>query len=178
MSRRKQTKHSGPDKSKHDSSAKKPAQPVDANQLLDLQQLAGNQTVSQLIAQNKVNQPGDRFEQEAEQIAKTAPQHTQKATEQTGEERPQTAVSPRLPELSGGGRPLTPEEKQTAENKLGANFDEVRLHTGQQADEMTQQLNARAFTHGQDIVVADEHYCSGTQEGEQVLTHGLTPVVQ
>ena len=177
MSRRQQTKRSGPDKSKQDASTKKPPQPVDANQLLDLQQLAGNQTVSQLVAQNKVNQPGDRFEQEAEQIAKTTPQHSQKAAEQTGEERPQTAVSPRLPGLAGG-RPLTPEEKQTAESQLGANFDQVRLHTGQQADEMTQQLNARAFTHGQDIVMANEHYSPGTQAGQQLLTHELTHVVQ
>ncbi|MEJ2750163.1 MAG: DUF4157 domain-containing protein, partial [Anaerolineae bacterium] len=92
-------------------------------------------------------------------------------------ERPHTAVSPRLPGVNGG-RPLTPEEKQTAGSQLGANFDQVRLHTGHQADEMAGQLNARAFTHGQDIVIANEHYSPGTQAGPQLLTHELTHVVQ
>jgi hypothetical protein len=64
------------------------------------------------------------------------------------------------------------------EPRFGADFGGVRVHTGGEADQLNRQLNAQAFTHGQDIYMGAGKYDPASSDGKKLLAHELTHVVQ
>lgn len=64
------------------------------------------------------------------------------------------------------------------ESAFGASFDDVTIHTGGEADALTRQVDAVAFTHGSDIYFSDGAYAPETSHGQRLLAHELTHVVQ
>ncbi|WP_306533317.1 DUF4157 domain-containing protein [Geobacter sp.] len=83
-----------------------------------------------------------------------------------------------LDALKGSGTPLSQAERSFFEPRFGADFSRVRLHTGPAAEEMAGSLNARAFTVGTDIAFGAGEYAPATAEGQGLLAHELTHVVQ
>lgn len=79
---------------------------------------------------------------------------------------------------SGGGRPLDTDTRALMESRLGADFGEVRVHTGGAANASARAVHAQAYTVGNDIVFADGSYDPGTAQGQHMLAHELTHVVQ
>ena len=79
---------------------------------------------------------------------------------------------------AGGGQPLDPGTRRRMEGHFGQDFRQVRVHTGSQAAESAQALNARAYTVGRDIVFRAGLYAPQTGEGQRLLAHELTHVVQ
>lgn len=77
-----------------------------------------------------------------------------------------------------GGRPLPPAERSVFEPRLGRDFGDVRLHTGERATDLTRALDARAFAHGTDVYFGRGQYRPGTTDGRRLLAHELTHVVQ
>lgn len=63
-------------------------------------------------------------------------------------------------------------------DNMGYDFSGARVHTGPEADELNRQLNARAFTTGQDIFFRQGEYNPHTSTGQNLLVHELTHVVQ
>jgi hypothetical protein len=84
----------------------------------------------------------------------------------------------RLKSLGGSGKPLSKELRSFMEPRFGANFNSVRVHTGSKAAQISRQINAKAFTHGQDIYFGVGMYQPETDNGKQLLAHELTHVVQ
>ncbi|MBD2753189.1 DUF4157 domain-containing protein [Spirosoma sp. BT704] len=64
------------------------------------------------------------------------------------------------------------------ESAMGADFSGVRVHTGSEASQLSQDLNAYAFTHGNDIYFNEGQYNPSTSEGQRLLAHELTHTVQ
>lgn len=64
------------------------------------------------------------------------------------------------------------------ESAFGESFGDVRVHTGQPAGEVAEELGARAFTRGRDIYFKAGEYNPSTPEGKELLAHELTHVVQ
>ena len=58
------------------------------------------------------------------------------------------ALGSQLNSSKGGGSPLPTGTNSFMGNAFGADFSNVRIHTGGSAIQMNQGLNARAFTHG------------------------------
>ncbi|MHC5824689.1 MAG: eCIS core domain-containing protein, partial [Nostoc sp.] len=80
----------------------------------------------------------------------------------------------RLSSSQGGGSPLPEEVRSFMEPRFGADFSQVRVHTGSEAVQMNRDLNAQAFTHKQDV-----YFGAGKAPGKDALTaHELTHVVQ
>jgi Domain of unknown function (DUF4157) len=80
----------------------------------------------------------------------------------------------RLSSSQGGGSPLSEEVRTFMEPRFGADFSQVRVHTGSEAVQMNRDLNAQAFTHKQDV-----YFGAGKAPGKDALTaHELTHVVQ
>lgn len=78
----------------------------------------------------------------------------------------------------GAGQPL-PEDTQTEmESSFGEDFSGVRIHADSGANQMNRSLNARAFTHGKDIYFKEGQYDTNSKEGQRLLAHELTHVVQ
>lgn len=77
-----------------------------------------------------------------------------------------------------GGRPLPNSVRSFFGSRFGRDFSDVRVHTGSEADEAAQSINAKAFTAKQDIVFRSGAYRPQTQSGKKLLAHELTHVVQ
>lgn len=77
---------------------------------------------------------------------------------------------------SGGGRELEPEVRSDMEARLGADFSDVRVHTGGAASDSARAVGAHAYTVGSDVVF--QRYDPSSTAGRTMLAHELTHVVQ
>jgi outer membrane protein OmpA-like peptidoglycan-associated protein len=78
----------------------------------------------------------------------------------------------------GSGSPLPDNTRSQMEGAFGADFSEVRVHTGGSAVQMNRDLQAQAFTHGSDVYFNAGKYNTGSTQGKRLLGHELTHVVQ
>ncbi len=87
-------------------------------------------------------------------------------------------VAERLAARKGGGSPLPGELREFMEPRFGADFGGVRVHTDPEAGQISRDLSAQAFTHGQDVYMGAGRYDPGSMAGKRLLAHELTHVVQ
>jgi hypothetical protein len=78
----------------------------------------------------------------------------------------------------GRGDPMPADTRSFMENRFGEDFSKVRLHTGEEAERMSGDLNAQAFTVGNDIYFNSGRYSPVSAEGRQLLAHELTHTLQ
>ena len=64
------------------------------------------------------------------------------------------------------------------EPRFGHDFSRVRVHADGTAAHAARAMRARAYTIGQDIVFGSGQYAPATTEGQKLLAHELTHVVQ
>jgi hypothetical protein len=64
------------------------------------------------------------------------------------------------------------------ESRFGADFSGVRVHTGGEAAALNREVSAQAFTHGRDIFVGEGKYSPTSSDGQRLLAHELTHVIQ
>jgi Domain of unknown function (DUF4157) len=78
----------------------------------------------------------------------------------------------------GSGQALEPGLQTQIGQVLGADFSGVRVHTDTQSDRLNQSIQARAFTTGQDVFFRQGAYQPGSREGQELIAHELTHVMQ
>lgn len=78
----------------------------------------------------------------------------------------------------GGGQPLPVELRTKMESGFNADFSGVRLHTDSQATDLSNTLQAKAFTYGNDIFFNSGQYNPQSTAGQHLIAHELTHVVQ
>ena len=76
------------------------------------------------------------------------------------------------------GSPLDGSTRAYFEPRFGADFGDVRVHTGPRAAESAAAVNARAYTVGRDVVFNAGQYTPGTADGGLLLAHELTHTLQ
>jgi hypothetical protein len=100
----------------------------------------------------------------------------------SSEPSPATSASPsienNLSATKGSGSALPSQTRHEMENSFGTDFSQVKIHHDNTAAEMSEGLNAQAFTHGNDIYFNSGKYDTGSQEGKHLLAHELTHTVQ
>jgi hypothetical protein len=102
-------------------------------------------------------------------------QRAQNSTEAT---RVSPVVAASIRTLQGGGSALPPATRAFFEPRFGTDFSHVRVHTGSRAEETAKAISAKAFTVGADIAFAGGEYAPESPEGQHLLAHELTHVVQ
>ncbi len=80
--------------------------------------------------------------------------------------------------LRSPGQSLDAETRHFMEPRFGHDFSRVRVHTGYQASESAQAINALAYTVGSSLVFADGQYAPRAASGRKLLAHELAHVVQ
>ncbi|WP_243877956.1 DUF4157 domain-containing protein [Streptomyces sp. SUK 48] len=80
--------------------------------------------------------------------------------------------------LRSPGRPLDDPVRGDMEARLGADFSDVRVHTGRAAHKSAAAVSAEAYTSGSHIVFREGGYDPSSAAGRTVLAHELTHVVQ
>jgi hypothetical protein len=124
---------------------------LSADDIADLQQTYGNGFV-QRLAQN----------------GRSAPKA----------QRQEDDLEARIETSRGQGQTLPDNLQQQMGQKMGADFKQVRVHTGSEANQLSQSLNAKAFTTGSDIYFKQGTYDPNSQAGQKLIAHELTHVVQ
>ena len=81
-------------------------------------------------------------------------------------------------EQLGGGHALDGATKRRMQSAFGVDFAGVRVHTDTRARELSEGMQARAFTIGNDIAFGAEEYQPGTPVGDALIAHELAHVVQ
>jgi Domain of unknown function (DUF4157) len=152
-----------------------------------------------------INQPNDAYEVEADKMADNVvsskadgatpsvspvtpsitPVQLQKASDkedavsvQSKEQHVASATATKITGAKSSGRPLEKKVKNTMENSFGADFSKVRVHTGVEAEQMSEGLNAQAFTHENNVFFNRGKYNPETREGKHLLAHELTHTLQ
>ncbi len=76
------------------------------------------------------------------------------------------------------GSSLDLDVKEFMESRFGYDFSNVRIHTDIKAKNSAKSISAQAYTIGNDIVFDNDYYKPNTFEGQRLLAHELTHVVQ
>jgi hypothetical protein len=167
---------------------------------------AGNQAMQRMLstgairAKLAVSQAGDPEEQEADRIADqvmagmavahgkcdacaaggTCPKCNENETVQA-KRKPGASQQGSVTDLKtvrGGGEPLSAPVRGFFERGFGTDFSDVRVHTGKDAANSAQSIQARAYTVSQDVVFGAGEYAPHSSEGQRLLAHELAHVVQ
>lgn len=132
----------------------------------------------------------DPLEQEADRVAEqvmamplnSGVKHTlpriQRFTSQASEKSLNTAPPSVDRVLASSGRPLEPTLRQDMEARFGHDFSQVRVHTGRDAEQSAKDVNAQAYTVGNDMVFGVGRFLPESQHGQRLIAHELTHVVQ
>jgi hypothetical protein len=123
---------------------------LDASTLTQMQQTVGNAAVQRFLAQRQGSGPAEIQEETANTINSKR----------------------------GSGSALDSGMAEKAGEAMGQDFSGVNVHTDNEADELSRGLGAKAFTTGSDIFFQSGEYNPGSSEGQQLLAHELTHVVQ
>ncbi len=143
----------------------------------------------------ELTQPGDRYEQEADRMADfvmrkqfdnaVMPSTTSvllpvisRNMDTSSGVAIDTATENGINASRGGGQALPDSLRSQMESGFGADFSNVRLHTDSRAAQLSQNINAKAFTYGNDIYFNRGQYNPTSNSGQHLIAHELTHVVQ
>src|SRR5512133_2280904 len=121
-----------------------------SNTVTTLQHQVGNQAVQRLLAQRSGNGPFDLNDE----------------------------TEARINNQRGGGQPLDGAIQTKMGDATGHDFSDVKVHTDPESHALNEELSAKAFTTGHDIFFREGAYQPGSGEGQELLAHELTHVVQ
>ena len=87
-------------------------------------------------------------------------------------------VEARIRRSAGSGSPLEPDVRHRFEQAMGTDLGSVRIHRSAIADGLNRDLNAQAFTTGNDVYFSSGSYSPSTTDGQRLLAHELAHTVQ
>ncbi|MDJ1180770.1 DUF4157 domain-containing protein [Roseofilum sp. BLCC_M91] len=129
---------------------------------------------------------GYQFSQVSVAPTRTNPALLQSQTEE--EDRPKfrrdgtfetsQSVEKRIQAKRRKGQPLPDRTRSFMEDRFGNDFSQVRIHTDSTAVQLSQDLKAKAFTHGHDIYFNSGQYNPSSTGGKRLLAHELTHTIQ
>jgi len=156
-----------------------------------------NQTVNEVpffnpaVIQPKliIGSPDDKFEKEADQVANlvtSLPENAISRTEISNSNSDYSGkgnfASPRLTnqlhQTKNTGLYLPNSIQNEMKNKTSIDYSRTKIHTNSKADQMNQDLGARAFAFENNIYFRNSEYRPETAEGKRLLIHELTHVAQ
>src|SRR5262249_11806820 len=134
-------------------------------------------TISPVQAKLEISEPNDPDEREADRVADRVMRGDAVRRKESNSSTPQ--ASPRVTSLTAdAGTPLDPKTRDFMEPRFGFDFSHVRIHTDAGAADAARSVNARAYTLGNDVVFGSGNYAPGTADGQRLIAHELTHVVQ
>ncbi len=151
-----------------------------------------------------ISQPGDPYEQEADQVADQVMRMPAPVVQRqcaacvsggspcpacereepvTVSRKAQGAIGSDASASVGSvirssGQPLAASTRAFFEPRFGQDLSQVRVHTDPEAQQSARDVSALAYTVGSHVVFGADRYVPGTPDGQRLLAHELTHVVQ
>jgi hypothetical protein len=91
---------------------------------------------------------------------------------------PQSEMVDEVAQRKGSGDPIPSGTRENMEGFFGADLGGVRVHADGQAADLSRELNAEAFTVGQDVFFGQGKYDVASAEGQGLLVHEAAHVGQ
>ncbi|MEM9324165.1 MAG: DUF4157 domain-containing protein [Bacteroidota bacterium] len=151
------------------------AQPLEEEEEVQMQVEEEEEEMMQMEAEEEEEEVQAKEEESEEEQLRKKPA-VQLAED--GQRYATQGVSKELDQRKSGGDPLNPTVQQDLGSKMGADFDDVRVHKDEAAASLSDRLGARAFTHGNHIYFNRGQYDPGSSAGRHLLAHELTHVIQ
>ncbi|MBP0020344.1 MAG: DUF4157 domain-containing protein [Cyanobacteria bacterium SBLK] len=152
-----------------------------------------------------VGVPGDKYEQEADRVAKETVQRLYSSGNSgaigvgennsddegvrlkplaynlqrdggKGAGTASKALEQSLSSAKSGGSELP--DRNRYESAMGANFSNIKIHTGGESDRLNRSLSSRAFTNQNHIFFKQGEFNPGTRQGDALIAHELTHTLQ
>ncbi len=145
----------------------------------DMEQGRGNMTAGDNAP--NISQPRESSEIEAGNLADkfTGPTANNRSTDISGaRESSSDKLSSELQRTSGTGESIPDDFRTELEDSTGQDYSNVRLHTDDRSKEMVSEINAKAFTHGNDIYMPKENHDLSSPEGQNLLAEELIHTTQ
>ncbi len=146
--------------------------------------------ISEIVTRN-INTEINRQPEEEEEEETESKSLLQRQPEEEEEEELQVGTSlqrqsetvadnleARIENARGNGQHLSDSVRGPMDKAFGVDFSSVNVHTDAEADKFNRELNARAFTTGQDIFFRQGEYNPRSGDGQKLIAHELTHVVQ
>ena len=142
---------------------------------------------AQAAAAVPVSRSSDPAEREAERVARRviamplaalAPQASAPQRRLASALRATSAVPSALGLGSSAGQPLPRRLRRDMEPRFGADFSQVRVHTGEASARASRRLNAAAFTSGRDVFFGRDRFQPERPAGRELIAHELAHTIQ
>lgn len=137
----------------------------------------------------RISKPGDVHEREADRVAdqvmsasphprvgKAPPRLQRFADPSNGQSNAGVTSVDQV--RAGSGNPMEPALRDDMEQRFGHDFSHVRVHSDGDAEQSARDVNAQAYTVGNDIIFGKGRYAPETSGGRWLLAHELTHVIQ
>lgn len=137
-----------------------------------------------------INTPGDVYEQEADAMANKVMRMANGSSQTMSSDimRKESSANMGMPvsnsfvnnlnNSKGSGSTLPKSTKGFMENAFSTDFSNVKIHNDAKANNLSQNINAKAFTHGNDIYFGAGQYSPNSYSGKSLLAHELTHTLQ
>jgi hypothetical protein len=89
-----------------------------------------------------------------------------------------TNIATDIQNSKASGTPLPVGVRRFMEPRFQADFSKVRIHTGDRSAKLNRQLNAQAFTTGNQIFFGKNKFQPETGAGQELIAHELTHTIQ
>lgn len=108
----------------------------------------------------------------------TAPSSIQPNSKASHSTTSSNSFETKLNSTKSRGDKIDPNTQDMMEGQFGTDFSRVRIHTGSHAVQMSSEIGAQAFTHGDNIYFNQGKYNPTTKEGKHLMAHELTHTIQ
>ncbi|MFL5766188.1 MAG: DUF4157 domain-containing protein [Bacteroidia bacterium] len=141
----------------------------------------------------EISNPQDKAEQQADKVAEGVMKGDATVSQKVLSEKATSEISTKgdgdvtqttdsfdgkLQGTKGQGQKLDTIQRKELESHTGTDLSSVNIHTNSNASEMSESINAKAFTHGQDIYFKEGQYNPSSNEGKSLLAHEVAHTVQ
>ena len=89
-----------------------------------------------------------------------------------------TTASTYISSINGRGNSLPATDNRFFSSKMGHDFSNVKIHTDKEAAESAKDVNAKAYTVGNNVVFNEGQYNTESNEGKKLMAHELVHVAQ
>jgi len=159
----------------------------------------GGEMEDEQIATMRIQRESEGGEMEDEQIATMRIQRESEGESEGGEMEDEQIATKRLQRSNvdmmdsfdagsdvekgiestrGSGQALPDATRSQMESSMGYDFSGVNIHTDSHSDSLNRSVSAKAFTTGSDVYFSEGAFNPGSKDGQQLLAHELTHVVQ
>lgn len=148
---------------------------------------------SRVQAKLEISQPEDAAEIQADKVAEGVTQGDTKISKAALTQNPVSEINAKsegsnmqttdafdsqLQSTKGQGQKLDNTIQTELEQHTGTDLSGVNIHTNSKAGKLSESINAKAFTHGQDIYFKQGQYNTISNEGKSLLAHEVAHTVQ